>query len=673
MTFSAPEVLWGLLAVAVPVVVHLFSFRRYRKVYFSNVEQLAELQAESRRQRQLKEWAVLLLRVLAVVFIVLAFARPVVGDSGAEEWAEGTTGVSVYVDNTHSMEASSSEGSRLDLAQRKAKEIVAAYPVGTKFQLLTADMLGSEMVWLGKGEFLERLDELHPTAASPLLSEVLACQLAFLKQGGAGAKQGYVVSDFQLGECDVAAWPQDSAVHITLVPLASVEVDNVYIDTLELDAPAYMEGGAVELVATIRNSGSKPVEQVPVKLLVNGHERAVATVDIAAGGAERALLRFVLAEEEWVDGCVEVADYPVVFDNRYYFSLHTRQAMRVKEWSGATGEDAFVRLFGKDTAVVYERSSLAESSLSTEWDIMVLNETGEITTGVMQQIADWVREGGCLLVIPAAGGDASKVEGINALLSILGSPTLGRWKEHPTRADRLDMQSALYRGVFNGKNEEMEMPSVKGHYTISGGTAHKAVISTSDGGSLLEEVRVDKGMVYLFTAPLSGGWTDLTAQALFVPTVYNMALYSRPQPQLAYTLGKDEVITLQGDYSDGRHPPELTDGNDLRIIPDVRRVGGRSQLLLHGEITHDGIVKLAEEHLAFNYSRRESRMEFCGREQLAAAMKDRAGYRLAQHPEKDLTAEIEAQRQGRQLWRGCIVMALLALAGEIFLLKQKKR
>lgn len=672
MGFSAPMFLWGLLAVAIPVVVHLFHFRRYRKVYFSNVEQLASLQTESRRRSQLRQWLVLVARVLAIVGIVLAFARPVVGGEGATEVAGSEAAVSVYIDNTYSMEAATAGGSRLDEAQRKVREIVAAYPIGTRFQLLTSDLAAGQMAWLNRDEVLAMLDEVQPTAASPLMSKAMACQHEYLRQHKGGARHCYVVSDFQRSGSDLVALPTDSTVSATLVAVGGAVEENVYVDTVAFDAPTYVAGGVVGLTATLRNDGRNDVEQVPVKLVVGGEERAVAAVDIAAGSAAKVELRFAVGAEVWADGWVEVADYPVVFDNRYYFSLHICNKVRVLEWEGAQAGDEFARLFGRDSVVELDRQRRGEMHSLANYDMVILNEVATMTSGEVQQVAAWVQEGGCVVVVPVAGSEKEAAESVNSLLVMLGMPTLGHWVERETRAEGVDMSNGLYRGVFNGKSEEMEMPMVRGHYAVEGQAIYQPIITLADRGKLIVEARAGQGRVYLFTTPLSGGWTDFAGQALFVPTVYNMALYGRSRMAVSHTIGEETVIDLEGDYAGRRQPPMLTDGEDFSFIPDVRKVGGHQQMLLHGEIGHDGLYRLAEEHIAFNYSRRESQMDFYERDEVAKAVKGKEGYRVASHPERVLTDEIATRTQGRQLWRWCLVLALLALAAETLMLKQKK-
>ena len=113
MSFVHPAFLWGLLAVAIPVIIHLFQFRRYRTLYFSDTRFIEELQTEQKRQSQLKKLIILSLRILAIVAIVMAFAQPY-RHRPNDRFREGTASVLLYIDNSFSMENSSDQGSLLN-------------------------------------------------------------------------------------------------------------------------------------------------------------------------------------------------------------------------------------------------------------------------------------------------------------------------------------------------------------------------------------------------------------------------------------------------------------------------------------------------------------------------------------------------------------------------------
>ncbi|MBR4505208.1 MAG: BatA domain-containing protein [Bacteroidales bacterium] len=664
MIFTNPAFLWGLLAVAIPIAVHLFNFRRYRKVYFCNVDRLVELHTESRRRNDLRRWLVLAMRILAIVFLVLAFAQPVLTDGNAT-MKSGQTVVSIYVDNSFSMESATSDGSQLAAACRKAAEVASSYGMGDRYQLLTADLDGSSQRWLSRDELLDAIDALQPSAASPMLSDVIKRQLDFMRQSGAANRQAYVISDFQRSGCDFDLLSADSNALVTLVPLEGIGADNIYIDTVVLDAPAYFDGGRVNAKVTVRNSGSRDAEKVPVKLYADGRERALATVDIAAGSSASVALHFSIERAGWLDGRVEIDDYPVTFDDSYHFALLAGNAIDIIEIDGTVANENLKKLFGGDTTVRYSTVPRVPVSLA-DVDFVVLNELKSLSSGEAQQLAAWVDDGGSLLVIPTA---ESVAQGVSEMLSSVNAPQILRWAKRPSRANGVDYDNALYREVFGGRDEDMELPTVQGHYATGGQSVKQSVIVLADGTDLLSVTPYGQGKVYLFSTPLHAEWTDFVSQALFVPTFYNMALYSRPLPVASHTLGGADPIVLQGMYDLGVKPPELVAPDSSSVIPDIRKVGSRQVLVPHGDMAEAGIYRIADEHLAFNYQRRESVMDFLSRGEVAKAIDGRTGYSMVKNSSKPLGDELRERDGGRRLWRLCLVLALAALAAEVALLK----
>ncbi len=674
MIFTNPAFLWGLLALAIPIAVHLFNFRRYRKVYFSNVDRLREIRSESRRQSTLRRWLVLLMRCLAVIFLVLAFAQPTLTD-GRQNLRSGNTVVSVYLDNSFSMENSSADGSQFEAAKRKAREIVAAYRPGDRYQLLSNTFSGEEFRWLSREEFLDAVDALQIAPASRRLSEVTARQADFMRQSGAVNRHAFLVSDFQTSIADLAvgdspaAANSDTLAHFTLVPLEGIAADNLYIDTLTLDAPAYFVGGSVTVEATVRNDGATDVEKLPVRLFVAGRERALATLDLPAGTAAKASLRFTIDSAGWLDGHIEITDYPVTFDDQYFFTLPVGE--RIDVLLTGKGNDNLDKLFAHDSAINYRTVAGDGLAVSSDLHFILVNELSTLSTGQVQALAAWVDEGGTLALVPPANAD---VRQLNELLTLLDAPRLDAWSRRPLKASSLDYQSSLFRNVFNATSDDMEMPTVQSHYRLSAATAvSQSVITLADGTPLLSTTPHGTGRLYLFTMPLTDEWTDFVSQALFVPTLYNMALYSRPLPPPAYTLGTTDPIFLQRLYDPASTPPELTPLSTLRsplsVLPDLRRVGGRTALLLHGELSEAGHYRLADEHLAFNYNRLESQLAFHSRSDFEDLVKDLPGYSVIRNANKPLDEELRARDSGTPLWRWCLLLALAALLTEILLLK----
>ena len=683
---TQPLFLIGLVAVGIPIAIHLLQLRRYRKVYFSNVDMLEELQNEDRRQRNLRQLLILAARILTILFLVLAFCQPVIRNRNSQIKAGGTV-VSVYLDNSYSMECGGMEGSLLESARQKAREIAEAYKPGDQFQLLTNDFAGVQFHWLSREEFLTAVDAVQTSAATQNLSAVALRQNDFLRSAGAANRHAYIISDFQRTTSDLALYPVDTTIFTTFIPLGGSDVANIYVDSLAFNSPAYFPGAIVQVEAFVRNDGDKSVQSLPLRLFVDGKQRALASVDVAARGSISATLTFTLGNESMLQGYVETTDYPITFDDRMYFSLPVTQQIPMLVVSGA-GENPFLkRLFQDDSLVSYRQMSVGQMDYAhlSDYRFIVLDELHAVPSGLAQLLHEFVEGGGSLLVVPAQGVEAASY---NQLLGLFQSPQLGAWVARPTRAQQMESDMALYHGVFQGKQEEVELPSVQSHYhlTSSAHTVSQSVISLLDGDPFLTVTPMGEGCCYLFASPLRPEFTDFVQQALFVPTLYNMALFSSPLMQPYHLLSGTAPIPLQGSYDAEKLPHLLLtstreDGPDVDIIPDLRRMGSRQYLMTHGVLPSAGNYSLTvpsaggnagqAEGLSFNYSRAESNLASYSSDEVRKMVQDLPSDQcaVAANAQKSMTDYIRQRNQGRPLWRLFLILALLSLLAEILLIR----
>ena len=140
MQFIYPSFLWALMALAIPIIIHLFYFRRFKRVLFTNVKYLKEIKEETSNRNRLKNLLVLLSRCLAVAGLVFAFAQPYFPTG--DRIKSGINHISVFVDNSFSMTAARQDIPLLDFAKDKARLIINSYSEEDKFQVLSHDFEG---------------------------------------------------------------------------------------------------------------------------------------------------------------------------------------------------------------------------------------------------------------------------------------------------------------------------------------------------------------------------------------------------------------------------------------------------------------------------------------------------------------------------------------------------
>jgi len=173
MQFVNPTFLYGLFAISIPIIIHLFNFRLYKKVYFSNVKYLEDIQLRTKRQSQLYQLLVLLMRILAVAAIVMAFSRPYIPLKENTELESKEKVISLYVDNSFSMQAESDRGSLLSKAKEFAIEVAKAYSQSDKFNLVTNDFNSRENQILNREEVISEIDKLTFSPSFKTVNEII--------------------------------------------------------------------------------------------------------------------------------------------------------------------------------------------------------------------------------------------------------------------------------------------------------------------------------------------------------------------------------------------------------------------------------------------------------------------------------------------------------------------
>ena len=409
MQFLSPLFLIGLAAMAVPIVVHLFNFRRYKKVYFSNVELLRQLESETQKQSKLKQLLVLALRIMCIIFIVLAFAQPIIPTDKSKTIATGTQYVSVYIDNSFSMEATTADGTKLDMAKRKAHEIAAAYSATDRLQLITNDVEGRHFRFVSPEDFSALVDEVTISPASTAIADIIGKQYNFLNTNGGENKSTYIISDFQRSVTDFGSMPSDSGIAATtLVAIPSTRVGNIYIDSISLSSPILQMGNTSTLYIHIHNTGDAAVEKVPVKLFIEGKQRALASADLPARSSVVVPINFNIDQTGTLNGKVTLNDYPIVYDDEMFFSLNVQKRIHVLAINGGEENPYLNILFGNDSAFVF--TNCGDKNINFDqinsYNTIIINELKGIASSLAQTLKTFASNGGTVVVVPSMDADA---------------------------------------------------------------------------------------------------------------------------------------------------------------------------------------------------------------------------------------------------------------------------
>jgi len=685
MEFLYPNFLYAMAALAIPIIIHLFNFRRFKKVPFTNVRFLREIKIQTQSQNKLRHLLVLLMRLLALAFLVLAFAQPYLPEDDSVEKDRGQA-VSIFVDNSFSMEGQSEAGPLLEVAKNRAIDIAMAYEATDRFQLLSQDFHGENQRFVSRTEFIENVEDLNLSAKSRSLESIVERQRDLLgKADSELAKDAYLISDFQKSRFGVESFRPDTLVNYGLVHLERNSPSNLYIDSVWFPTPVRRAGESERMSVRIVNTGPENLENVPLNLSINGAQKAIGSFAVNAGSQIDTAITFVHDTPGLKSVKVAIEDYPIDYDDAFYlgYRVHDRlQILSIQSANVNSGKDYVGSVYRVDSTYDYRSVSLSNLNYSElqKNDLLILNELSEIPGGLRQETVSFAKNGGSIWIIPATNSDLNSY---NQLLSELKAGALLPLKEEDTKVRSLNAESPLYRDIFESVPRNIDLPVASAYYPISSSlrSSEESLLRLPSGISFLSAYPKTGGVVYVQAVSLSSEKNNFSRHAIFVATALRIAELSRSTETYSVEIGAESTFSIPYFPTRNEDVFHLTDqGSNLDIIPAFQVSEGRIALYSGPELTDAGNYNLllGDSTLAtigFNFERTESELASYSTEELEASIKSvgTGNVKLYSGESENLAREVQRDVSGTELWKICLILALVFLLIESLLLRFGKR
>ncbi len=680
MNFVYPAFLFALFAVAIPILIHLFNFRKYKRIYFSNIRFLQEVKQETKRKSKLKHLLVLLSRILAIAALVFTFAQPYLTISNTNINANKSR-VSIFVDNSFSMEALNKNGILLEVAKNKAKEIVAAYRQTDEFQIITNDLETKHQRFVSKKEIDELINEVKISSISRKLSEIIVRQYDLINDNTNSIKNTYLISDFQKNTSNINDIKSDSNISSFLVPVFTNKTNNIFIDSCWFTNPIQQPNHETSLKVKIKNASDEKLENIPVKLYINNQQKSLASVTMDANSETEITLSYIL-NATGIQNCkIEIVDNPIVYDDVFYFSYEIVDKISVLCINGNIPNNYLNTLFSKDSLFLFQNinDKIIDFSSFPSYNLIILNEIGTISSGLSSELQRYINEGGSIVIFPSPKTDLITYK---SFLTSVNSNYYTDLDTNNTTVTDINQNHPIYKGVFEQIPENANFPSIFSFYKLSkfNNSSHEYLIRLQNGNSLFTSQSIKKGKLYLSAVPLTDDFSNFAKNTIFVPTLYNMAILSTPVSSLYYIIGEDKPIQLRN-VSIGNdevfHIKSIISGFD--IIPENQIRESQLSFFTHNQIKEAGnyFLTLGNNNikgLSFNYNRKESDLSFYNLDEIKKLLKqnDLKKFSMLDNPNKNLTELISEYNQGKRLWKWFVIATLLFLFAEVVLLRFMK-
>ncbi|WP_347156376.1 BatA domain-containing protein [Pontibacter chitinilyticus] len=665
MTLLYPGFLFALVAVAIPIVLHLVQLRRAKRILFSNVRFIQVSKDITASQRNLKQLLILLCRILFIVFLVLAFAQPFIPATNRNAPSD-TAHVSLLVDNSFSMQNTSAEQdvSLLNVAEDRAKSVAALFPPNTAFSLSTPDQLHTGVHQ--RADAVGALDALPFTAIPGFTSN----------QNMRNSGSVYLFSDFQKSTFQPELLATlDSTIHVNLVPLRAAQISNVAIDSVYLEDEFVRQDAENILHVKVFNSGEEPANELPLKLFIDGVQKAALSIYVPAKQAAEAVISFRVNGRQTKQAFVNIEDYPVEFDNTYFFTLRPSANITIVELADAQGQ-SLADLYKSEAAFTfrqYNSNQIDYGRLGTA-DVLLLNGLQAISPALAGTVANFVKAGGTVAILPAANADQGSYSSLFQNLNISASFTGATAGSAKTNVLAPQPDNPFFRSIFSTYDPNMEMPaSVR---SMAWTRASEDILKFRGGAAYLSRFDRGNGHVYLLAAPLDEAYNALASHALFVPIMYKIAIAGYKQEQaLAYTFNSPTIqVPVPGQVQ--REGVYTLRKDSLEYIPEQQVRGGKLFFTVPPAMAEAGFYTLQRQDsvrstLAFNYPKKESYLAQYTPDELRELVGQK-------HPNIHVydygdafsaKAAFEKQFFGVKLWKYCLILCLFFLIAEIALIR----
>ena len=639
MHFKHPEILYFLFLLIVPILVHLFQLRRFKKEYFTNVRFLKALSIQTRKSSKIKKWLLLACRLLLLTFIILAFAQPFFESKDSKN---ASNKMYIILDNSFSMQAKGKKG---ELLKRAIQELLEETPENANFSLLTnTDSYWDTDIKTIRNELQNLKYSAVPFQLDNILAKVKAHKSVF-------KKDIIVITDAvgltpnQLKNIDADDIPY------FILPKAE-QKNNVAIDSV------FIRQTLDDFYELSINTSNFSEDFKPVSMALYNQNKLIAKTIINFKN-KKETINFTIPKQAF-HGYVSIEDNDLGYDNKLFFSISKIKKNNIISIGTPEKNNFLSRIYTDDE---FNYSSFTLNTLDynniEKQDAIVLNELDEIPQALQTTLKAFVKKGGNLIIIPS---ETASVSSLNALLNQFGSTQFKSLESNEKQITKINFSHPLFAGVFENKTNNFQYPKIKKDFTIF--SSSPAILNFDDESPFLIGLKNTVSSVYVFSAPLNTDNSNFQQSPLIVPVFYKMALNklnngintntigNNTSYLVSVNLAKDEILTVKN--------------QDEKFIPVQQLLNNKVQLFFNDYPEKAGNYTIYDsknpiENISFNYPRTESDLD-----QINETL-------LSDYKTSDSISTIfdtlQSSRSDNQIWKWFIIFALLFLALEMAIIK----
>ncbi|MBF2708022.1 vWA domain-containing protein [Flavobacterium soyangense] len=639
MQIKHPEILYFLFLLVIPILVHLFQLRRFKKEYFTNVRFLKELSIQTRKSSKIKKWLLLATRLLLLTCIIIAFAQPFFK---AKDSKNSSNEMYIVLDNSFSMQAKGQKG---ELLKRAVQELLENTPENQTFSLIT----NSETFWNTDIKSIQK--ELQNLKYSALPFQLESAMAKIKSRKSAFNKDVVVITDaVGLKSKQLKSIDSDFNTYF-IIPKAehenNISIDSVFIhQTLDDFYEIGLKLSAFE----------EKDKQIPVALY---NQNKLIAKTLTKFEVKEKTIYFTIPKKDF-HGFASIIDNGLEYDNILFFSISNPKKNNVISIGQPEKANFLSRIYTNDE---FNFNNFAigtlDYNLLEKQDAIVLNELDEIPQALQTTLKSFAEKGGNLVLIPSA--KASTIN-LNTFLRNFGNIQFKTLENKEKLITKINFSHPLYAGVFENKINNFQYPKTKNSFGIVG--SNPSALYYEDQTAFLTSISNPISSVYVFAAPINPENSNFQQSPLIVPTFYKMALNNQNTGVNAITIGNNNSFLVDANLSKDAILNIKNDNENF--IPVQQNLNDKVKLTFNDypeQAGNYGIYNQKEylKNISFNYNRTESDLAQANENLLSE-------YKIIDSI-STVFDTLQTDRSDNQIWKWFIIFALLLLVTEMAIIR----
>ena len=676
MTFLSPSILWGMLAITIPIIIHLISLRHTRDTEFSTLRFIKSLKHETIRHLRIKQWLLVLLRTIAILCLILMFSRPLMTGTLTSKLAGDIESRAVIVvDNSASMAVQTDDGTLLDRAKSSLPAILKGLEGETTVELYQTNPPrklfsgsheeGRSIMTIVKGIVQTNMTDNLWTMIDSVLQMVEASE---------PNRECFIISDFQSAPSftiDSLNPNSDWKYYCILQP--KVE-NNISISEVSVLSQIKLPNHLVKLNTRVGNGGVTEKRNIPVELYLNDERVGQIVSQFEPNKFKDFMFQVYPGKTGIINGKIVIPDDDFPMDNFRNFDLVIPNQIAVKI-IGQSMEELFLldlalsAITGETELLLIDRdlSDDVERLFLSDIDILLLHNPTNLSNSAIEDLQRFLMNGGGLIWF--VGNDLNQTDPV-AWPSLLKLPELIKTRhldgESFFSTSIVDENHSLFTDLkIDNMNEEL--PQVFSYNEVRLQRNHTPLIKLNNGHPLLVESKAFGSSGFVFTSPLNLGWNDLSVKGLLVPLLHRMLILLgtkefNVQPLL---VGQDKIIDIKGENINAKWVLMTPMENEIKLIPDYTN----EKLLITQTSELGSYHVFADGNLFSSFSTVLSPHELPSIRIEGGKLAESLGIEQARiiQQTQHLGAELKEIRYGRSIWRLLLFIALSCLLIESIL------